>query len=169
MKNVHRRKRIVAGALLSSALAAVSVGLSAQANATGPVGPLDWCPGKPLPEPDVHWTMGSCHSYYYVNAGMGNVGDGSLGGTNNIWEGANPPTDRAAGPITHKWCPGQPLPQDGTSADGVPHQVDWDMSVCHTYVGVGYHQGNVGDYVWDLAGGPPPPPPQCPPIAFMCP
>jgi hypothetical protein len=51
----------------------------------------------------------------------------------------------------------------------VAHQVDWDMSVCHTYVGVAYQQGNVGDYIWDLAGGPPPPPPQGPPIAFMCP
>ena len=45
------------------------------------------------------------------------------------------------------------------------------MSVCHTYYGVGYKQGNVGDYVWDAAAGPPPPSPspQCSPIAFMCP
>jgi hypothetical protein len=47
--------------------------------------------------------------------------------------------------------------------------IDWDMSVCHTYYGVGYKQGNIGDYVWDAPAGPPPPPPQCPPIAFMCP
>ena len=29
------------------------------------------------------------------------------------------------------------------------HMVDWDMTVCHTYYGVGYQQGNVGDYIWD--------------------
>jgi len=40
--------------------------------------------------------------------------------------------------------------------------IDWDMSVCHTYYGVWYKQGNVGDYVWDAAAGPPPPPPQSP-------
>jgi len=166
----HRSRRTVAGALVSSGLAAAAIGLAAQANASGPVGPFTWCPGQPLPKPDVTWAMGDCHTYYYVNVGLGNVGDGSNGGVNNVWEGSNPPTGPApAGPIQHKWCPGQPLPNDGTSADGVAHQVDWDMSVCHTYVGVGYQQGNVGDYIWDLAGGPPPPPPQCPPIAFMCP
>ena len=168
MTTVHRRKRLIAGALLSSGLAAAALALAAEANA-GPVGPLNWCPGQTLPGADVHWDMGNCHSYYYVFAGQGNVGDGSLGGNNSVWEGANPPDGPASGPISHKWCPGQPLPNDGTSADGVSHMVDWDMSVCHTYVGVGYRQGNVGDYIWDLAGGPPPPPPQCPPIAFMCP
>ena len=95
----HRSRRTVAGALVSSGLAAAAIGLAAQANASGPVGPFTWCPGQPLPKPDVTWAMGDCH----------------------------------------------------------------------TYVGVGYQQGNVGDYIWDLAGGPPPPPPQCPPIAFMCP
>jgi hypothetical protein len=169
MNTTHRRRRIVAGAQVSSGLAAAAIGLAAHANATGPVGPLNWCPGQHLPQPDVHWNMNSCHSYYYVYARQGNVGDGSLGGNNSVWEGPNPPVGPAAGPISHKRSPGQPLPNDGTSADGVAHQVDWDMSVCHTYVGVAYQQGNVGDYIWDLAGGPPPPPPQCPPIAFMCP
>jgi hypothetical protein len=169
MTNFHRHKRTLAGALLSAGLAAVGLGLAAHAEATGPVGPLNWCPGQPLPGADVHWAMNKCHTYFYVYAGQGNVGDGSLGGNNSVWEGPNPPSGPAAGPITHKWCPGQPLPNDGTSVDGVPHQVVWDMNVCHDWVGVGYQQGNVGDYVWDLAGGPPPPPPQCPPIAFMCP
>jgi hypothetical protein len=164
------KTRIIAGALLSSGIAAASLLWAGPANADGPVGPFTWCAGQPLPKPDVIWGMDSCHTYYYVGPGQGNVGDGHDGGINNVWDGPNPPTGPApAGPITHKWCPGQALPQDGTSADGVPHQVDWDMSICHTYVGVAYHQGNVGDYVWDLAGGPPPPPPQCPPIAFMCP
>src|ERR1700761_3376601 len=129
MNTTHRRTRIVAGALVSSGLAAAAIGLAAHANATGPVGPLNWCPGQHLPQPDVHWNMNSCHSYYYVYAGQGNVGDGSLGGNNSVWEGPNPPVGPAAGPISHKWCPGQPLPNDGTSADGVAHQVDWDMSV----------------------------------------
>jgi hypothetical protein len=170
MKTIHRRKRIVAGALLSSGLALAGLGLSAEANATGPVGPFTWCPGQPLPKPDVNWGMGGCHTYYYVNMGQGNVGDGSNGGINNVWEGTNPPEGPGpTGPLAHKWCPGQPMPQDGTNPDGTAHQVDWDMNVCHTYYNVGYHQGNVGDYVWDAAGGPPPPPPQCPPIAFMCP
>src|SRR5262245_3226443 len=106
----HRSKRIIAGALLSSAIAATGLGLAAEANATGPVGPLTWCPGQPLPGADVHGGMNGCHSYYYVYAGQGNVGDGSLGGNNSVWEGDNPPVGPASGPISHKWCPGQPLP-----------------------------------------------------------
>lgn len=162
--------RFIAGALMSAGLAVVGLGMAGQANADGPVGPLNWCPGQPLPEPDVTWGMNACHTYYYVHAAQGNVGDGSNGGTNSIWEGPNPPQGPApTGPIVHKWCPGQRMPQDGTNPDGTPHQVVWDMNVCHTYYGVAYHQGNVGDYIWDAAGGPPPAPPQCPPIAFMCP
>jgi hypothetical protein len=92
--------------------------LAAEA-AAAPAGPLKWCPGEPLPGADVHWAMGSCHTYFYVSAGLGNVGDGSLGGYNNVWEGSNPP-DGPAVPISHKWSPGRPLPNDGTSADGVP-------------------------------------------------
>lgn len=170
MNTAHRGKRTIAGALLAGGLAAAGLGLAAEANAEGPVGPFTWCPGQPLPKVDVVWGMNNCHAYYYVWPGQGNVGDGHGGGVNNVWEGPNPPTGPApAGPVSHKWCPGQPLPNDGTSAEGVPHMVDWDMSVCHTYYNVGYQQGNVGDYVWDAAGGPPPPPRQCPPIAFMCP
>jgi hypothetical protein len=29
-----------------------------------------------------------------------------------------------------QWCPGQPLPNDPPRPDG---QLNWDMSVCHTY------------------------------------
>jgi hypothetical protein len=97
MNTTHRRRRIAAGALVSSGLAAAAIGLAAHANATGPVGPLNWCPGQHLPQPDVHWNMNSCHSYYYVYAGQGNVGDGSLGGNNSVWEGTNPPVGPAAG------------------------------------------------------------------------
>jgi len=170
MLRIHAVNRALATALLCGGLAAAGVALAGEAAATGPVGPFNWCPGQPLPKVDVIWNNSVCHSYYYVNPGQGNVGDGHGGGINNVWEGANPPVGPGpAGPIAHSWCPGQPLPQDGTSADGTPHQVSWDMNICHTYYGVGYHQGNVGDYIWDAAEGPPPPPPQCPPIAFMCP
>lgn len=99
MTNSHRPIRFIARALMSAGLAVVGLGMAGQANADGPVEPLNWCPGQPLPEPDVTWGMNACHTYY----------------------------------------------------------------------GVAYHQGNVGDYIWDAAGGPPPAPPQCPPIAFMCP
>jgi hypothetical protein len=166
----HTMRTMLAGVLLSGGIAAVGVGMAAHADAAGPTGPFKWCPGQPLPKVDVIWDNNVCHTYYYVYPEQGNVGDGHGGGINNVWDGPNPPTGPApAGPISHKWCPGQPLPDDGTNLDGTPHTFGWDMNVCHTYYVVGYQQGNVGDYIWDAAGGPPPPPPQCPPIAFMCP
>jgi hypothetical protein len=65
----------------------------------------------------------------------------------------------------HRWCPGQSMEWP----TGPWGQVDWDMTVCHTWWGVGYQQGNLplnyGDHepsdVWEGDNPPPPPPPQC--------
>ena len=73
----------------------------------------------------------------------------------------------------HHWCPGNPK-----SMPYAPNNfVDWDWTVCHTWYGTNYGQGNVS-YVWgspaSVWDGDNPPldaitPRQCPPIAFMCP
>jgi len=49
MNTTHRRRRIVAGALVSSGLAAAAIGLAVHANATGPVGPLTGAQGNTCP------------------------------------------------------------------------------------------------------------------------
>lgn len=108
MNTSHNAKRIIAGALLSSGIAAAGLGMAtgiAQAqpgpvplqpgpfatddNGWGP--PKQWCPGDPLPATGNHvtdpfrgWDMSVCHTYYYLWPGMGNV-------SNMIWDGDNPP------------------------------------------------------------------------------
>jgi hypothetical protein len=74
----------------------------------------------------------------------------------------------------HSWCPGQALPFQN---------LQWDMSVCHTWYIVPFGQGNVR--MVDLKGNPldsfisadgpapiltpPPPPPPAPPHPFCTP
>ena len=73
-----------------------------------------------------------------------------------------------------RWCPGDSMSEglDTATGRGAPGvNVNWDMTVCHTWYGTNYGYGNINPYVWD--GDNPPPeaitPRQCPPIAFMCP
>ncbi|BBZ73790.1 hypothetical protein [Mycobacterium paraseoulense] len=111
----HNRKigNLIAGALLAGGMAAAGVGLVAgaaeaepgflpQFNRPLPVDnftvPHDWCPGQPLPMPDVRWDMGVCHHWYWVPVGgMGNVGQ-------FVWEGDAP--RRPLGPPP---CYGAPI------------------------------------------------------------
>jgi hypothetical protein len=74
----------------------------------------------------------------------------------------------------HSWCPGEALPFDN---------IQWDMSMCHTWYYVPFGQGNVR--MVDLKGNPldsfiaadgpapiltpPPPPPPLPPHPFCSP
>jgi hypothetical protein len=58
------------------------------------------------------------------------------------------------------WCPGQSL---YVSQGGPNRDVNWDMSVCHTWYWVADGEGNVSPQVWD--GDNPPPPPAPPPPA----
>src|SRR5882757_6958590 len=103
MSTNHKRKRILAGALLSAGVALAGVGLAegtAQALPGGPVplsawpgcpednpsGPCHWCPGDPpvqtgnLRVYPVVWDNNVCHTYWYVYSGQGNV-------AHNIFEG----------------------------------------------------------------------------------
>ncbi|BAX90437.1 hypothetical protein MSG_00271 [Mycobacterium shigaense] len=60
--------------------------------------PHNWCPGQPLPMPDVRWDMNVCHHWYWVAVGgTGNVGQ-------FVWEGAAP--RRPLGPPP---CYGAPI------------------------------------------------------------
>jgi hypothetical protein len=91
-------KNIVAGGLLSAALAAGVVGTAGTAHADAwpgcpndhPAGPCRWCPGDPpvqtgnLRVNPVRWDVNVCHTYWYVDHGQGNVAQ-------NIFEGATPP------------------------------------------------------------------------------
>ncbi len=67
-----------------------------------------------------------------------------------------------------QWCPGQPLPNDPPRP---PDQLNWDMSVCHTY----YYDWNVYTHspanYWEgpnLFPTPIPPPPGPPPGTPFC-
>ncbi len=101
-----RRGRLAAG-LATTALAAGVVALSvfspgagsAQAQPRIPIPaddggwgpPHHWCPGEqPVPMTGNHitdplnWDWNTCHTYYFLWSGMGNV-------SNMIWDGENPP------------------------------------------------------------------------------
>ena len=103
MTTTHKRKRIIAGALMSFGVAIAGLGLgqgTAQALPGGPVplgswpgcpednpsGPCHWCPGDPpvqtgnLRVNPVIWDNNVCHTYWYVYHGQGNVAQ-------NIFEG----------------------------------------------------------------------------------
>jgi hypothetical protein len=107
----HLRRRVIAGALVSGAVALAGLGLgggTAQADVQ-PTGPLTWCPGDPpVPTGNIRvnpviWDNNVCHTYYYVYHGQGNVAQ-------NIWEGRNPPgPPPPAGPfftppLPPGWC-----------------------------------------------------------------
>jgi hypothetical protein len=117
MNTTHRRKRIIVEALLSGAIAVAGLGAAAgtaQAQPSGlpPVAPQfggpfpednftvphEWCPGQPLPMPDVRWDMSVCHHWYWVPVGgMGNVGE-------FVWEG-----DAPRQPLGKPPCYGAPI------------------------------------------------------------
>jgi hypothetical protein len=91
MNTTHKRKRIIAGALMSAGVAIAGMALSAGiAEAFPPGGPNTWCPGDPpVPTGNIRvnpvvWDNNICHEYWYVYHGQGNVAQ-------NIWDGPNPP------------------------------------------------------------------------------
>ena len=75
-------------------------------------------------------------------------------------------TAQAVGGPYH-WCPGQPLWNPYYPAG---RDLAWDMTVCHTWYYVYYHQGNVPyrdgtpSDVWDGDNPPAPPPINCGPL-----
>jgi hypothetical protein len=89
MNTTHTMKRTIAGVLLSGRVAMAGLALgagTAQAYPTcTPNGTCStqWCPGKPLPAPDVKWDMSVCHDFMRTShpvAGATQVGA-------NVWEG----------------------------------------------------------------------------------
>jgi hypothetical protein len=62
-------KRVVAGALVAGGAATIGSGLGAGVAQAYPMCTpngtcaTQWCPGKPLPAPDVKWDMGVCHDW----------------------------------------------------------------------------------------------------------
>ena len=113
MNTTHTLKRIIARALLSggvavaglvlgAGIAQASAGFVPQFHAPVPEDnftvPHDWCPGQPLPMPDVRWDMNVCHHWYWVPVGgMGNVGQ-------LVWEG-----DAPRAPLGPPPCYGAPI------------------------------------------------------------
>ena len=117
MKSLYKRKRIIAGALMSAGVAIAGMGLStgvAEAEVP-PSGPNTWCPGDPpVPTGNIRvnpvvWDNNVCHEYWFVYHGQGNV-------AKNIWEGPNPPGPPPGQhfvpppPIPAGWCWGLFLP-----------------------------------------------------------
>jgi hypothetical protein len=56
-------------------------------------GPYQWCPGQPLPEGDVVWDMGVCHTWYWVAYGF-QANRGQF-----VYEGDTPPPDLGCIPL----------------------------------------------------------------------
>jgi hypothetical protein len=105
-------KRVIVGlastVLISGGLSLAGVGAgTAQAcnGAFGPCGygPNTWCPGQSLyidrggPYQGVEWDMGVCHTWYRVDQGAANVGEGPRN-LSDVWEGPNPPPPAAPPP-----------------------------------------------------------------------
>jgi hypothetical protein len=86
MNTAHSFKEILAGTLLSGAVAVASVGLGAGVAQAQPgcATQTCWCPGKPLPSSNapITWDMSVCHDWHYAwhdNPAAGNqVLDGPL-------------------------------------------------------------------------------------------
>jgi hypothetical protein len=86
-----------------------------------------------------------------LSGGVAVAGSGLGAGTAQAWNGP------------HQWCPGQSMEwPTGPWGNAI-----WDMSVCHTFWGVGYGMGNVPNRegapssVWDGDDPPAQPPRQC--------
>jgi hypothetical protein len=95
--NVRSMKRAIAGLattlLLSGSLGLAGLGLSAGTAQALP----SWCPGQPLPNPNVNWDMGLCH-YYRVDPAGGVVAIGDY----------YPPGVRPR-PADPNWCANHPV------------------------------------------------------------
>jgi hypothetical protein len=90
--------RLATSALLTGALATAALALAGTASAGGP---YTWCPGQSMtsgidtvhhtgaPGGQINWDMNVCHTWWYVNWGMGNINPG-------VWEGDNPPPEALA-------------------------------------------------------------------------
>jgi hypothetical protein len=105
-----------------------------------------------------------------VSGGLGLAGLGLGAGTAQAVcsPGAAVVNGMCYGP--NHWCPGQSL---YVSQGGPNRDVNWDMSVCHTWYWVADGDGNVSPQVWDGDNPPPPaaPPPPAPPAPLppgMC-
>jgi hypothetical protein len=124
-------KRMLAGALTSVSLAAAGLGLGTGTALAIPSQPHQWCPGMPMqnpPGPGTHyrWDMNVCHTWQYVNPGLGNVpyqadgpidpatgrftvGEVVLEGS-GVWEGPNMPPGAALECRGNDMFTGIPIP-----------------------------------------------------------
>jgi hypothetical protein len=100
-------KTIITAALMSGAMALTTFALStgtAQADpGTGICNQLamcsyQWCPGSPLPMPDVVWDMNVCHHYYGGSLGHPGTAGGIQVGA-HILEGDPSPANTCNGSL----------------------------------------------------------------------
>lgn len=101
-------QRIIAGALVSGTVALTALGLgigTAQADpGTGICNQLAvcsrvWCPGSPLPAPDVVWDKTRCHHYYGGTVGERGTAGGIQVGTGIIEGDPSPASTCDGAPI----------------------------------------------------------------------
>lgn len=93
MNTIQMAKRIVAGTLLAGGIAVAGLGLgSGVASAQGPG--YTWCPGQSLPSHGLGWDMNTCHTFYTVPSGTGNVPMVDVNGNpldSYMWADSPPP------------------------------------------------------------------------------
>ncbi len=94
--NTEMMRRTVVGALLSGGIAAAALGVGAGSAAADPPAPTGtWCPGQALPLGGAvfGWDMNTCHDYWFVNPGEGNVAVNTNGIqlASYIWSDSPPP------------------------------------------------------------------------------
>ena|SRR5271166_689496 len=94
MNTPRNLKRIIAGGLMSGAVAVAGLGPAAGTAQADPQsqGPFQWCPGQPMAGvlSPIRWDMSVCHTYWATPFGRGNV-PLRAGGPSSIWEGNDPP------------------------------------------------------------------------------
>ena len=96
-ENNHRSmKRLFAG-LAMTALVSGGLGLASGIAQADTGVPHQWCPGDndpTAPTTVYDWDWNTCHTYYWVNSGQGNVPfRGHF--PSSLWDGDNPPAASA--------------------------------------------------------------------------
>ncbi|CDO89519.1 hypothetical protein BN973_03896 [Mycobacterium triplex] len=103
--------RIVVEALLAGALALASLGLGTGSTQADPATHICnrlamcsrvWCPGSPLPQPDVVWDMNMCHHYYRGSLGQPGT-DGGIPVGAHILEGDPARVNTCSGALIRLW------------------------------------------------------------------
>jgi hypothetical protein len=110
--NRRLMKRLIGGLATTAAVSGAVLGLAGTAQADPAdwgYGPHQWCPGQSMqlpqgPGEQYLWDMNTCHTWYRVGVGNGNLRT-RYGHTSDAWDGPNPPPPPPAVPPPPLWVP----------------------------------------------------------------